>query len=151
MRFTETTGHPVVSATEATTVGVVAGFVLDPTGGRVAALRLRKTSGVGNLLAWSRIHAVGPDAVIVRPDEAPPADDEEAAAALDTLADKHREPLGKRVLTELGEEAGTVTDLDFDPETGEVLTLYTTAGEVAGHRTIGLGGYALVIGAAPSG
>ena len=53
--------------------------------------------------------------------------------------------LGKRVLTEQGTELGTVTDVDFDPETGAVTTLITKTDTIAGQRLIGLGGYAAVV------
>ncbi|MGH3813515.1 MAG: PRC-barrel domain-containing protein [Pseudonocardiaceae bacterium] len=53
--------------------------------------------------------------------------------------------LGKRVLTERGMELSTVTDVDFDPETGAVTTLITKTETIAGDRLIGLGGYAVVV------
>lgn len=66
MLFSETAGRQVVSATEARTVGIVDGFVVDPATASVVALRLKKTDGSGDTLVWEHIHAIGPDAVIVR-------------------------------------------------------------------------------------
>jgi len=61
--------------------------------------------------------------------------------------DNDLEILGKRVLTERGMELGSVTDVDFDPETGSVTSLLTKTETIAGQRLIGLGGYAVVVSA----
>ena len=142
MLFSQARKHDVVNTTTATRVARVDGFVVRPGPARVALLRLGKVSGAGTLLAWDDLQGFGPDAVTVT-DEAAlrPARD-----ALEQRAeDKELEILGKRVLTERGTDLGTVTDVDFDPETGTVTTLITTAEAIAGDRLIGLGGYAVVI------
>ncbi|MDF9813721.1 PRC-barrel domain-containing protein [Streptomyces sp. SPB162] len=141
MLFSETVGRHVVSAAEARTVGIVDGFVVDPAKASVVALRLKKTDGSGDTLVWDHIHAIGPDAVIVR-----------SGATLGTpsgdlapLADKHRSLPGKRVLDERGEALGTVSDVDFDPDSGALLTVRTTTGDSPGDRVLGLGSYALIL------
>ncbi|WP_329360807.1 PRC-barrel domain-containing protein [Streptomyces sp. NBC_01483] len=55
------------------------------------------------------------------------------------------EVLGVRVLTEDGDERGTVRDISFDPVTGRVTKMCTTLGDIPGDRLIGLGDYALVV------
>ncbi|WP_369657576.1 PRC-barrel domain-containing protein [Streptomyces sp. RPA4-2] len=83
------------------------------------------------------LHAVGPDAVLVRSD-----------TVLDTLpppVPPHHEALGARVLTESGDERGTVRDIAFDPATGRIEEIRTTSGEFPGELLIGLGDYALVV------
>lgn len=55
------------------------------------------------------------------------------------------EILGIRVLTEDGDERGTVRDIAFDPVTGRVEKLCTALGDIPGDRLVGLGDYALVV------
>ncbi|MDJ0342312.1 PRC-barrel domain-containing protein [Streptomyces sp. H10-C2] len=141
MLFSETTGRPVVSAAEATTIGVVDGFVVDPATAAVVALRLKKTDGAGDTLVWEHVHAIGPDAVIVRSGATLGTPSGELAP----LADKHRSLPGKRVLDERGEDFGTVSDVEFDPGTGTLLTIHTTTGDHPGRSVLGLGSYALVL------
>ncbi|MGQ0776005.1 MAG: PRC-barrel domain-containing protein [Pseudonocardiales bacterium] len=142
MLFSQARKHDVVNTASATRVARVDGFVVRPGPARVALLRLGKVSGAGTLLAWEDLQGFGPDAVTV-------ADDAVLRPARDGLEqraeDKELEILGKRVLTERGMDVGTVTDVDFDPETGAVTTLITTTEAIAGDRLIGLGGYAAVI------
>ncbi|MCZ4118506.1 PRC-barrel domain-containing protein [Streptomyces sp. H39-S7] len=141
MLFSETVGRQVVSAAEARTVGIVDGFVVDPAKASVVALRLKKTDGSGDTLVWDHIHAIGPDAVIVRSGATLGTPSGELAP----LADKHRALPGKRVLDERGEALGTVSDVDFDAGSGALLTVRTTTGDCAGDRVLGLGAYALVL------
>ncbi|MGH4012178.1 MAG: PRC-barrel domain-containing protein [Pseudonocardiaceae bacterium] len=142
MLFSQARKRDVVNTSTATRVARVDGFVVLPGPARVALLRLSKVSGAGTLLAWEDLQGFGPDAVtvgseaVIRP----------ARDALEQRAeDNDLEILGKRVLTERGMELGTVTDVDFDPETGAVTTLITKTETIAGERLIGLGGYAVVV------
>ncbi|MGH3836981.1 MAG: PRC-barrel domain-containing protein [Pseudonocardiaceae bacterium] len=142
MLFSQARKREVVNTTTATRVARVDGFVVLPGPARVALLRLSKVSGAGTLLAWDDLQGFGPDAVTVATDAViRPARD-----ALEQRAeDNDLEILGKRVLTERGMELSTVTDVDFDPETGAVTTLITKTETIAGDRLIGLGGYAVVV------
>ncbi|MGH3776623.1 MAG: PRC-barrel domain-containing protein [Pseudonocardiaceae bacterium] len=142
MLFSQARKRDVVNTTTATRVARVDGFVVLPGPARVALLRLSKVSGAGTLLAWGDLQGFGPDAVTVATDAViRPAHD-----ALEQRAeDNDLEILGKRVLTERGLELSTVTDVDFDPETGAVTTLITKTETIAGERLIGLGGYAVVV------
>ncbi len=142
MLFSQARKRDVVNTTTATKVARVDGFVVLPGPARVALLRLGKVSGAGTLLAWEDLQGFGPDAVTVTTDAViRPARD-----ALEQRAeDNDLEILGKRVLTERGTELSTVTDVDFDPETGAVTTLITKTETIAGERLIGLGGYAVVV------
>lgn len=142
MLFSQARKHDVVSTATATRVARVAGFVVRPGPARVALLRLGKVSGAATLLAWDDLQGFGPDAVTVATDAAlRPARDELEQRAEDNELDI----LGKRVLTERGSALGAITDVDFDPETGAVITLITTTETIAGDRLIGLGGYAVVV------
>lgn len=142
MLFSQARKRDVVDTATATRIARVDGFVVLPGPARVALLRLGKVSGAGTLLAWDDVQGFGPDAVTVATDAViRPARD-----ALEQRAeDNDLEILGKRVLTERGMELGTVTDVDFDPDTGSITTLITKTETIAGERLIGLGGYAAVV------
>jgi uncharacterized protein YrrD len=144
MLFSQARKRTVVSTATATRVARVDGFVVLPGPARVALLRLGKVSGHGTLLAWEDVQGFGPDAVTVATDAVirPPRDDLEQRAE-----DNDLDILGKRLLSEQGTELGTVTDVDFDPETGAVTSLITKTDTVAGQRLIGLGSYAAVVSA----
>jgi uncharacterized protein YrrD len=144
MLFSQARKRAVVSTATATRVARVDGFVVLPGPARVALLRLGRVSGHGTLLAWEDVQGFGPDAVTVATDAVirPPRDDREQRAENNDL-----EILGKRLLSEQGTELGTVTDVDFDPESGAVTSLITKTDTVAGQRLIGLGGYAAVVSA----
>lgn len=142
MLFSQARKRAIVSTATATRVGRVDGFVVLPGPPRVALLRVGKVSGAGTLVNWDDLQGFGPDAVTV-------ASDAVIRPALDSLEqrieDNDLDILGKRILTEQGTELGTVTDVDFDPETGEVTSLLTKTETIAGQRLIGLGGYAAVV------
>jgi uncharacterized protein YrrD len=144
MLFSQARKHAVVSTATATRVARVEGFVVLPGPARVALLRLGKVSGAGTLLAWDDVQGFGPDAVTVASDAVlrPARDQLEQRAENNDL-----EILGKRVLSEQGTQLGTITDVDFDPETGAVTLLITKTETISGQRLIGLGGYAAVVSA----
>ncbi len=142
MLFSQARKRNVVNITTATRVARVDGFVVLPEPARVALLRLGKVSGAGTLLAWDDVQGFGPDAVTVATDAViRPARD----AVEQRAEDNDLEIIGKRVLTEQGMELGPVTDVDFDPETGAVISLITKTETIDGQRLIGLGGYAVVV------
>jgi len=144
MLFSQARKRAVVNTATATRVARVDGFVVLPGPARVALLRLGKVSGACTLLAWDDVQGFGPDAVTVASDAVlrPARDQLEQRAENNDL-----EILGKRVLSEQGTELGTVTDVDFDPETGAVTLLITKTETISGQRLIGLGGYAAVVSA----
>ncbi|WP_171169163.1 PRC-barrel domain-containing protein [Streptomyces sp. I05A-00742] len=138
MLFSGTKGLPVVTADEAVELGTVEALAVEPLLGLVGHLRLTGGPARGkgrHWLPWSLVRAAGPDAVIVR------------SAAEPVVAEEpdHHEILGSRVLTDGGDEYGTVKDVAFDPTTGRIGTVHTTLGPVPGHRLLGLGDYALVV------
>ncbi|PHQ52964.1 hypothetical protein BLA24_04500 [Streptomyces cinnamoneus] len=140
MLLSQARGLKVITVGEAAEVGTVEALTIDASTAGVSHVRLSgRTAGGHDVLPWSTIHAVGPDAVMVR--SLP------AAETADAAAPPHREALGSRVLTELGDDHGTVEDIAFDPTTGRVRTVHTTLGAVPGQRLLGLGDYALVISA----
>lgn len=142
MLFSKVRKRDVVNIATATRVARVDGVVVLPGPARVALLRVGKVSGAGTLVSWDDLQGFGPDAVTVATDAVirPARDDVERRAENNDL-----EILGKRVLTERGMELGTVTDVDFDPETGAVTSLITKTETIPGQRLIGLGNYAVVV------
>ncbi|MGC9381420.1 PRC-barrel domain-containing protein [Streptomyces sp. MH13] len=134
MLFTEVRGLPVVPPAGAAPLGTVTSLGVDIASGAVSHVRLRRSRfRRKSVLPWDAVREVGPAAVRVG-----------TAAAPDTVVPRH-ELLGRRVLTETGTERGTVLDVAFDPETGRLLAVFTTRGEVSADRLLGLGDYALVV------
>ncbi len=141
MRFSEAKNRKVISTAGAKTVGQLNEFVVDPRTGHVVALKLKKAAGKGNTLSWNHMKAFGQDAIIVESaDMIRPAEGDLAA-----LCDKRRRVLGKRILTEHGDEVGKVKDVEFDPDSGLVRAVISENAEIEGPRIIGLGTYALVV------
>ncbi|GGX01308.1 hypothetical protein GCM10010297_23650 [Streptomyces malachitofuscus] len=134
MLFSRVRGLPVLTPGDADRVGEVRGLTVDGAPWRVTHVRIgRGRLRKGAVVAWSALRAAGPDMLVVRsaggPDEVPP----------------HRELLGSRVLTECGEERGTVLDAAFDPVTARIEAVLTTRGELPPDRLLGLGDHALVV------
>jgi sporulation protein YlmC with PRC-barrel domain len=143
MLFSEALRRPVMSISTATSLGAVDGFIVDVKQPKVVALRL---AGSDQVIEWERIESFGPDAVTVADDEVP-ADQKGRVQA---LSDSRFTLLNKRVLDDRGDEAGTVHDVDFDPESGRVTSVITSTGPLDGDRLIGCGPYAVVVRAADS-
>ncbi|MEU4656889.1 PRC-barrel domain-containing protein [Streptomyces sp. NPDC023723] len=134
--FSEIHGLPVVTLADAAELGTVTSLAVDAAAGTVTHLRVRgRRRRQETVLPWAALHAVGPDAVLVRSaDPAGPV--------------PPHDPVDSRVLTDAGDEAGTVRDLVFDPDTGRVLRVVTAYGDIPADRLLGLGDYALVVRAA---
>lgn len=142
MLFSDARRSDVVSTGSATKVARLEGFVVAAGPARVALLRLGKVQGEGSLVSWEDVQGFGSDAVTI-PDAAVirvPENDWESAADSRDL-----EIVGKRVLSERGDELGEITDVDFDPETGAVTTFITRKETIGGDRLIGHGNYAVVV------
>ncbi len=143
MLFSDANGHSVVSTATAGIVGKVHGFVVDPSSRQVVALELKKTD-TGDTLAWADLTAFGADAVTVGDTEVI----READGDIAELTGKDHRLVGKRALSDGGDELGKVKDVAFDPATGAVTGIVVGKEELAGERLIGVGSYAVVIRAA---
>ncbi len=136
MLLTEVRGLPVLPPAGTGPLGHVAALSVDVAAAAISHVRVRG----GRLrrdtsLPWARVAAVGPAALRLHsttPDPSP----------------AHHDLLGRRVLTDTGTSHGMVLDAAFDPETGAVLAVFTTRGEITPDRLLGLGDYALVVRAA---
>lgn len=140
MLFSDASGRNVVSTSTAETVGQIIDFVIDPQSHSLVALTLKKTDH-GDTLLWTRITAFGADAVTV-PAAQVIIDANDAVAA---LSGKDQRLIGKRVLNTAGEDLGPVTDVDFDPDTGRLITLVLATAPIAGDRLIAIGSYAAIV------
>lgn len=146
MLFSDLSGHKLVDTSSANKVGKVDGLLLDPTSRQVVALEFKKTDD-GSVVAWGDLVAVGADAVTIAATSSIVA----PAGRLAELASKDAGVLKKRVLTDAGEDLGSVHDIDFDPTSGALLALLVGVKKdvraIAGSRLIGIGSYAVVVAA----
>lgn len=136
-RFSDAAGRKIVSTSTAETVGKVGQFLVDPRRRTVLAVGAAKNS----VLRWADIHAFGQDAVTVSGGERLSVPDENLAA----LSGKDHEILGKRVLNTAGDEIGRTVDVEFDPESAEIVELVLDRGPIDGRRLVGVGSYAVIV------
>lgn len=134
MLFSRVRGLPVLTPGDADRVGEVRALTVEGAPWRVTHVRIgRGRLRRGVVVAWSALGAAGPDMLIVR-----------SAGGADEVP-VHHELVGSRVLTECGEERGTVLDAAFDPVTARIEAVLTTRGELPPGRLLGLGDHALVV------
>ena len=133
MHLSELRGRRVVSRSSAETLGDVSDVLLSPTPWTVSALVLGK-GRKAQAIAWPQIVGIGPDAVVVTDDDAPSEQTD-------------RSPMGRLALSELGNAAGAVTDVEFDETTGALISLATETVLIEGDRLMADGPYALIVAA----
>lgn len=131
----------MVSRTSAEELGKLAHVVVDIKRRQVASLVVGKGRKAA-LIDWDQVSGFGPDAVMIADEGAlySPRDDLERDAA-----DGKLELVGKRVLSDKGNELGTLTDVAFDPETGAIETIVVGAGEAPADSLLGAGSFAVVV------
>jgi uncharacterized protein YrrD len=141
--FRRAAGRKVLSRASAQQLGAIDHFLLNVQGRQIAAIILGRGKKA-QLVEWSQLSGFGPDAVMVRDEGAlrPPADDRERAAA-----DGKLDLVGKRALTETGNELGTIDDVIFDPDNGAVETLRVNDRDIPAGSLLGSGSYAVVVDA----
>ncbi len=141
-RFAAAVGRKVISRSSAEALGPLTHLVVDVPGRRVSRLVVGKGRRA-QVVDWERVSGFGPDAVILDTDDAlrTPADDERGLARGDL------DMVGRRALSERGNEAGTIDDVIFDPASGEVLAVVVGAREHPASALLGAGSYAVVLGA----
>ncbi|MBG0851512.1 PRC-barrel domain-containing protein [Streptomyces spinoverrucosus] len=142
MLFTRAQGRTVMDLATAQTVGTVEACTVAPSPARLAGLRL-KTRGRGHhTLSWEDVQSFGPDEVTVEG-----ADRIRDEKDIDPSHHAHavHDPIGKTVLTDTGVRKGTVTDIDFDEQSGSILHLMTPDEQIPGDALVGVGSYAVVV------
>ncbi|MER8225164.1 PRC-barrel domain-containing protein [Streptomyces sp. NPDC094143] len=136
MLFSEARGLPVLTLDDAQELGAVQALTVDAASGVVTHVRVRGPHRKETVLPWGALHALGPDAVLVR------------SAAAPAEVPPHHELPGLRILAETGDQLGTVQDVAFEPGTGRLEAVLTTHGDLPPDRLLGLGEHALVVRAA---
>jgi sporulation protein YlmC with PRC-barrel domain len=135
----------MISRASARDLGAVSHLLVDADQRRIAAIVVGRGKRA-RLVEWAQLSSFGPDAIMVA-DEAslrPPADDRERAGA-----DGKLELVGKRALTEKGNELGTVHDVTFDAGTGALEMLQIGDRELPSGSLLGSGPYAVVLESVP--
>jgi uncharacterized protein YrrD len=144
MLLTDTLGERIVGRDTAETLGSVDGVVIDAAQKTIAALR----SGKGRktkVIPWSAVTGIGDAAVVIEATDAmrEPNDGAEEQQARGDVA-----VLGGRLLSDLGNEHGTVVDIEYDTGTGAIASIRTSqSSEIAAERIRSIGSYAWVIAA----
>lgn len=144
MRLTDALGTTVLSRDDAEVLGRVRHLVVDLDTRRIAALHIDGRRKKALLVDWDALSGFGPDAVVVGPGDAlrGPADDRELAMVSGDL-----DWIGRRVLTDQGNDVGRVTDVEFDPASGALTALVTDEGSHDAAQLRALGPYCVVVGA----
>jgi sporulation protein YlmC with PRC-barrel domain len=140
-RFAAASGRKVVSRASAEELGKLAHVVVDVQRQQVASLVVRK-GRKALLVAWKDVSGFGPDAVMLADESAlyAPRDDDERAAT-----DGKLDLLGKRALSDMGNDLGTVSDVAFDPATGALETVVLGDREEPAASLLGAGSFAAII------
>lgn len=140
-RFTAAVGRKMVSRASAEELGSLTHLVVDVPHRTVTSLVMGKGRRAA-LVDWDQVSGFGPDAIMIADDSAvhQPRDDHENAAA-----DGKLELLGMRVLSDMGDGLGEVTDVVFDPASGGLETLVVGEREVPAASILGAGSYAVVV------
>jgi uncharacterized protein YrrD len=141
--FRQAQGRKVISRATAHQLGSVSHLLVTVDCRQVEAVILGKGKKA-MLVDWSQLTGFGADAVMVSDEAAlrSPADGREQAAAAGKL-----ELLGRRTLTESGNELGTIVDISFDPESGSVAALSVADRQIPADAVLGSGSYAVVVAA----
>ncbi len=139
--FHQVVGRKVVSRSSAQELGTVSDFLYDGARRSIAAIVLG-SGRKARIVDWKNVTGFGGDAVMVSDDDAlrEPADERENKACSGKLG-----LVGKRALTETGNELGTVDDVIFDPSDGRVMALVVAGKERPADGLLGAGSYAAVM------
>jgi sporulation protein YlmC with PRC-barrel domain len=139
--FKRSAGRKVLSRSSAQELGAVSHLLVDAQQRRIAAVVIGRGKKA-RLVDWAQLSGFGPDAVMVVDEGAlrPPADDRERAASEGKL-----ELVGKRALSERGNELGELDDVTFDADTGVLEELVVGDRSVLAGSLLGSGSYAAVL------
>jgi sporulation protein YlmC with PRC-barrel domain len=134
-------GRKVVSRASAKELGAVNRLLVDAQKRQITAVVIGRGKKA-RFVEWSQLSGFGPDAVMVvdEGDLRPPADDRERSGA-----DGKLELLGKRALSERGNELGIIDDVNFDADTGALEDLVIGDRRVPAGALLGSGSYAAVL------
>jgi uncharacterized protein YrrD len=139
--FRNSVGRKVISRASAKELGAVNHLLVDEQQRRVASVVIGRGKKA-QFVDWAQLSGFGPDAVMVADETSlrAPADDREWAAAEGKL-----ELVGKRTLSELGNELGTIDDVTFDANTGTLQDFAIGDRRLPAGSLLGSGSYAAVV------
>jgi sporulation protein YlmC with PRC-barrel domain len=139
--FRRARGRKLVSRASAQELGAVSHLLVDAQRRDVAAVVIGRGKKV-QLVDWAGLSRFGPDAVMVSDEAAlrSPADERERGACAGKL-----ELVGKRALTERGNELGVIDDVTFDAGTGALEHLLVGDREIPAGALLGCGSYAAIL------
>jgi sporulation protein YlmC with PRC-barrel domain len=138
MNLSDVAGRPVLDLATATNIGKVADFVIDPVNRRIVGFQLANVKGPA-WLAWDAMNTLGADALTIdHPDVLTEPPDHSRGLRADKV-------IGGRVLTDSGRELRNLTDLEIDPDTGQVTGLKIGDHSMPADALIGVGRYATVV------
>ncbi len=139
--FRDSIGRKVMSRASANEVGSVGHLLVDAQQRRVAAVVIGHGKKA-QLVDWAQLSGFGPDAVMVVDEAAlrAPADDRERAATEGNL-----DLVGKRALSERGNQLGQLDDVTFNEDTGALEDLLIGDRRVPAGSLLGNGSYAAVL------
>ena len=142
MLLTDTLGEHAVSKASAESLGAVDGVVIDAAGHRITAVQLGK-GRKARVVPWESISGIGSAALIV--------DDDESARAPDEREQRFTGGdvglIGSLVLSDRGNARGKVVDLEYEEDTGRLVSIRTESETVAADRLRAIGTYAWVVAA----
>ena len=140
--FKNAHGRKVVSRATAEALGELSHMVVDTSRRHVAAIVVTKGKKHAFLVDWEHVSGFGPDAVMVESEDVvrSPTGDHEQAAAHGKL-----ELVGKRALSERGNEHGPIADVEFDPDSGNIGFVLIGEERIPATDLLGVGSYAAVL------
>jgi len=140
-RFSAVSGRNVVSRTTAEELGSVTHVAVDVKRRQVASLVVGKGRKAA-MIDYDQVSGFGPDAIMVADESAlhEPRDDHEREVAKGTF-----ELIGKRTLSDTGNDLGTVTDVVFDPDTGAIESILIGGRPAPPGSLLGAGSFAVVV------
>jgi uncharacterized protein YrrD len=139
--FRQAIGRKVVSRASANELGSVGQLLVDAQQRRIVAVVIGRGKKA-HLVEWEQLSGFGPDAVMVVDEGARrlPADDRERDGV-----DGKLDLLGKRALSERGNELGKIDDVTFDTDTGALEDLVIGDRRIPAGALLGSGSYAAVL------
>lgn len=137
MRWRKSLGKPVIDRSSGETIGEVTTLIASVESHRITGIVVDD-----RIAPWSTTRGIGHDAVTVPSVDAltEPTDGDEKR-----IVDGDVDPLGRSVYTEDGFALGSLTDIDFDADTGEIGRLLLADDDLAGSRMLGIGSFAVVV------
>jgi uncharacterized protein YrrD len=141
--YRQAVGRKVVSRATANQLGTLSHLLLTADCRQVVAVIVGKGKKA-RFIDWSALTGFGADAIMASDEAAlrPPADSREEAAAAGKL-----DVLGRRTLSESGNELGKIDDVAFDPADGAVASLDIAGHQLPADTVMGSGSYAVVVSA----